>query len=212
MDIIVMLIIIVLLILAFTFLPGFKADGGSGSTGLPKKALANSGTDKLKAKMKGLARSNGWRYVENCRLTKDGVTKEIPAMVVGPFGVLAVNAVGRNGEIYGTAADEEWVQITDGGKTRFENPFSESAYMVRMIRDVLFAEKQKSVYVECFPVFCAKKVQLGVPKSLNAVTLKQLGKKLGADKYYEDKGVDFEKIADALGKTAQQEKLPMEEK
>ena len=200
MDIIIMLIIIVLLILAFTFLPGFRADGGTGENGLPKKALTESGTDKVKARLKRFAASNGWRYIEERSFTKDGITKEIPAMVVGCFGVLAVNAVGRNGEIYGTAADDVWVQITGAGKEKFENPFNESAFMVRMIRDVLIEEKQKSVPVECFPVFCAKKLQLGVPKSLNAVTLKQLGKKLSADKYYQDKGVDFEKIADALEK------------
>lgn len=156
-------------------------------------------SDKVVAAMRSFARSNRFRFIAPATIKSNGMEAKLDALVVGYFGVLGVISLGYNGEIYGEANEETWVQVNDGDKrNRFPNPIDETSQAVRTVRDVLFAAKLKKVPVEIMYVFANPSAQLALPRSIAPLTLKSFKSTLNQQKYLDDSGLDMDKVEQAL--------------
>ena len=175
---------------------------------LKKRKSPAAGRDKGAGKavsvMHAFARANGFRFFgPGTYQSAKGGTGRLDAVVAGYFGILGVKALGYNGEIYGAAGEEEWLQVApDGARQKFANPVSEASADMRVLRDVLFAAKMRQVPVEIVCVFTSKKAQLALPKNTGHYTMKEFKSLLQKDKYLADKGIDLDKLAGVL-QTAQ---------
>lgn len=165
-----------------------------------KKAKgAASGIGGVVGVAKRFARSNGFKVIAPATLQRSGKTAQLDALVIGYFGVLGVKAYGYNGEIYGNATEENWLQVAGNGKrTPFKNPLQQAAADVRVIRDALFESKMKTIPVEVVCVFADPKAQIAVPGGAGYYTAKTFKQLLGKEKYLADKGLDLEKAEQAL--------------
>lgn len=151
------------------------------------------------------ARSNSFKFISPAIVSTNGRTANLDALVVGYFGVLGVKEFGYNGEIYGSATEEEWLQKNgEDERTYFPNPIRQAALDVRVLRDVLFESKLKNVPVEVVAVFCNKKAQLALPRQTGHYTYKDFKTLLSKEKYMGDTGLDLEKVEAAFRKAAQQ--------
>lgn len=167
------------------------------------KVAKSQGKDTAKqsavSAVRRFARSNGFRVIAPANLAKNGRFANLDAVVVGYFGVLGVKAYGYNGEIYGNASDEKWLQMAaDGTRNYFLNPVAEAAKDVRVIRDALFGYKMKTVPVEVVCVFTNPKVQMAVPRSVPYLTQKTFKQLLDKEKYLQDTGLDIDVVEKAL--------------
>lgn len=165
----------------------------------PATRGAAAGAEKAAAAARNFARSNGFRFIAPAHLSAKGATADLDAIVVGYFGVLGLRAYGYNGEVYGSAGEKEWLQVSPREeRTTFENPLTQASADVRVIRDVLFGQKLKQIPVEVLCVFTDAKVQLALPKDAGHYTLQSLKSQLSKEKYLEDKGFELEAVEKAL--------------
>ncbi len=151
------------------------------------------------AALRGFARSNNFRFICPATLAKNGRTASLDALAVGYFGVLGIISLPQNGEVYGSAGEKEWLQISPNGqRNRFPNPIAEASVSVRVIRDVLAAPKLRKVPVEVLCVFTSPKLRPALPRSLEYFTVQSFKKRLGLEKYLEDCGLDLDEVENAL--------------
>ena len=156
---------------------------------------------KAVAAAKRFARSHSFGFIKNPNLSANGRTARMDALVVGYFGVLGVKALGYGGSIYGHADEKVWVQKTnDANRREFPNPLQEAATDIRVIRDILFAEKLKTVPVEVVVVLTNDKADLALPKQTGHYTLKEFRALLKKEKYRKDTGLDLEKLKACMEK------------
>lgn len=152
------------------------------------------------------AGAHGYKFISPATLARNGAVAKLDGIVVGYFGVLGIKTLGYNGNIYGSASEEEWLQLGDNEeRTYFPNPLLEAAADVRVIRDALFAAKMKQIPVEVVCVFTEPRVQLALPKKTGHYTLKTFKSLLQKDKYLADTGIDIEKVEGILRESILQE-------
>ncbi|MGD9559678.1 MAG: nuclease-related domain-containing protein [Oscillospiraceae bacterium] len=164
-----------------------------------KPQARSSGTGRAAGKMRSFARSNDFRFLGPATLESGGRTARLDALVIGYFGVLGLISLGYNGEIYGSATDKQWLQVSpDKTREYFDNPVLEAAADVRVIRDALFADKQKQVPVEVVCVFTDRRAQIAIPPKVGYLTMKSLGALLQKEKYLEDAGLDLDRVENAI--------------
>ncbi len=170
-----------------------------------KRKDRNNKSSRVVGAAKSFARSNGYKCISPATLVRNGAVANLDAVIVGYFGVLGVKALGYNGTIYGSAGDDEWLQVTDEEERHyFKNPLNEAIADVRVIRDALFQVKLKQVQVEVVCVFADPDVQLALPKNTGHYTFKDYKSLLGKDKYLADAGIDIEKIEQVLRESVEQ--------
>ena len=144
---------------------------------------------------KRFARSHSFVFINKPRLSANGRDANLDALVIGYFGILGVKAMGYGGTIYGSADEKVWVYKTDDANRReFPNPLQEAAVDIRVIRDILFASKMKTVPVEVVAVFTNENAALALPKQTGHYTLKEFRALLSKEKYLKDTGLDLEKL------------------
>lgn len=157
------------------------------------------GAERAVAAARSFARSNSFRCIVPAGLETDKGNARLDAIVVGYFGVLGVKAYGYNGEIYGSAGEKEWLQVSPREeREKFPNPMDEASADVRVIREALFAAKLKQIPVEVVCVFTDPKVQLAVPKETGYLNMQGFKNLLAKEKYLDDKGFDLDKVENAI--------------
>lgn len=150
------------------------------------------------------ASSNGFRCIEPVKMTRDDQTANLDAVVVGYFGVLGVISLGYNGQVYGEADDDEWVQVgKDKTRHYFQNPIKEAATAARVLRDVLVTANFKKVPVEVIYVFNNQDVQLAIPPTAGHFTPSNFRPYLSKDKFLKDVGLDLDAVEQAIRTAAQ---------
>lgn len=153
------------------------------------------------------ARRNSGRLIAPATLESANGTAALDALVIGYFGILGVKALGYSGEIYGSAKEEEWLQVdSDKKRSYFPNPVLEAAADVRIIRDALFAAKLKKVPVEVVAVFTDNHAQLALPRGTGHYNMKEFKALLAKDKYEVDSGLDLDKTEAAIRAVLKQKK------
>ncbi len=148
--------------------------------------------------VKSFASRNGYEVIVPGKISHGTAVADFDALVVGTFGVLAVYSIGYYGQVYGSEKDETWAQTTSRGRVTFKNPLTQAEAQARLVREVLFDHKIKSVPVEAVCVFPNSATELVVPRSTPVHRLKDFSAMLLKDKYTEDRKVDIDAVAKAL--------------
>lgn len=146
-----------------------------------------------------------WRILDNVTLgdKKGEVTAD--HLVIGPFGVLVLTDLHRQGNYYGELRDEEWV-ISTGGENQVEtlrvrvpSPVKNNERFVAALRARLTAGEIYNIQVDALCPLTQPKIEVYVTGA-GALTVPagRLREVLGRQKYQKDNGVDTGRIADLL--------------
>lgn len=179
----------------YYFLTRMNADGTKKKR--DAKNISNAAGSALAA-TKRFAAMQHFEVIAPAHLAKNGKFADLDFILVGCFGLLCVKCVGLGGEIYGSASDAKWLQVTGGERIPFDNPIQQAAADTRLVRDALFTAKMKNVNVETVCVFTNRKAQLSLPRSTGHYTLKDYRALLGKDRLRAEKNVDIAKAAAAV--------------
>ena len=168
----------------------------------PPKILEPIGREqdcsKVVRAVKSFASRNGYEVIVPGKISFGTGVSDFDAIVVGSFGVLAVRSVGYSGQVYGSENEEKWVQTTAKGRIEFKNPLRQAQADSRLVREVLFENKLKSVPVETMCVFPSHATELIVPRSTPVYRMKDFSAQLLKDHYTDDRKVDIDAVAKAL--------------
>lgn len=143
-----------------------------------------------------------FRVIEGIKLPYGDKTVAVSQILIGFFGIIVLNVKEEKGEIYGDPSSAEWLQVTVKGKDEnrsetkryFKNPSKELQEQVDAVRRVLSAANIYRVNIEGYIVFAEKKTALSVGKGLPVLTLRELKKLLGKEKYSADGNLDVPQV------------------
>lgn len=147
---------------------------------------------------KRMALMNGYQILSPACLAKDGKLADLDFILVGTFGVLCVKCVGRGGSIYGSVGDAMWLQVKNQDRISFANPLLEAERDTRVVRDILFSAKLKSIPVETVCVFTNPSASLALPRSTGHYTVKEFRALLGQSRFLQERKIDLEAVCTAL--------------
>lgn len=154
------------------------------------------GTQKAVRVLRRFARSNGYRFLAPVPGAPDA---QVDALAVGVFGVIGLKAYGYSGEIYGTPQDKDWLRVGyEDTREYFPNPILEGNRDVQALRSALQKTKARNVPIEVAVVFTNRKAALAVGRGGGVMKNKEWKALLGRDKYQQEKGVDIDKVWQAL--------------
>lgn len=153
---------------------------------------------KVTAALKKIGLFKKWKVIENVQFNDGKNDVIISQVVIGSFGVIAVQSRDFPGQVYASPNDKKWVNINDKDKTHFDNLIQLAQDNANSIRKIF---SQKNIYrVEIFTlaVLSGHKLELYAPSGLSIVDLKKLKKEMKDKKYKEDKNIDVEKICEVF--------------
>lgn len=143
-----------------------------------------------------------WKVLDGVTLAdKEG---EVTAdhLVIGPFGVLVLSDIHRQGGYYGDLRDREWV-ISTGGEDKVEtmrmripSPVKNNQRFVAALRALLTKAEVYNIQVEALCPVTQSKIEIYVTGANTAVVgAGKLRETLGRQKFQKDNGVDIERLA-----------------
>lgn len=156
--------------------------------------------------LRSMAPLREWKVLDGVTLTDKKGEVTADHLVIGPFGLLALCDIHRQGGYYGELRDEEWV-ISTGGEDKVEtmrmrvpNPVKTGERFVAALRALLTKGEVYNVPVEALCPVTQGKIQVYVTGAGAAVVeAGKLRELLSRQKYQKDNGVDTEKVAALLG-------------
>lgn len=202
-NIVVNVLIIILILVVFFYLLYWL--GGESIIFFRKKKVKNDpeAGEKVLAPLQRFARVRSYRVLPDLTLYYKGEGAHYDAVLVGYFGVLFVTAMGQGGEVYGSDEEEQWLQVFEEERSRFENPGISNSQRVKVMRAVLSDAGLKIPVLEGMTVFTQKDAVVNVPRSTPHMRLEDLGSNIDKAKYITDNGVEIEKVVEALEKYRQ---------
>ena len=93
------------------------------------------------------------------------------ALLVSPSGVTAYWGADQDGTVYG-GPDEQWAQISGGGRRPFRNPMLAAEDARKQLRDALTAAKFGAFLVNAKVVMPATGAELAIPRNTPVVAIK----------------------------------------
>lgn len=193
----VVLVLALFGIAVYLLSPARKTEKTAKAGPIPDDEHANA--EAVLRQLRRYAATNEFRVVEPVHIENSKASADLDALLVGWFGVLGVKCLGYGGTIYGQPSDAEWVQEMNGQRRVFANPLKRAEQSARAVRQALFEAKIKNVPVETVVVFTGKKTQLALPRSCGHYTIDQFSTYLKSVHFEEDKKVEVEPVAAALG-------------
>ncbi len=147
-----------------------------------------------------------YKVLDNLTLTVGTQTVTIDHLLVGNFGLIFVTDLVGRGDYYGELDDKNWVCNTfnkrDEATLRvgsYENPLHHNQNCMKVVREILSAEKIFGIAMEDAAVSTHKRGDFLVTGGTNkAFNLRGLSPFLNKEKFQVDKGVDVEKITALL--------------
>lgn len=139
-----------------------------------------------------------WKVINDIYLPLYDKTTQVDHILIGPFGVLAVETKNYAGQVYGSPSDKEWTHICGDEKHKFYNPMMQNKTHVDNIRYLFSKENIYNINIDSLVVFADKKLELYMPKNLPVIRINKLKKELRKSKYDKDNGVDVDKLYNAL--------------
>lgn len=118
-------------------------------------------------------------------------------VVVGIFGVLVVNCLEANGEVYCNLSADRWAVAGKKKTVKVENPIKRTEKGVFAMREHFSRQKLYKMQIDSISVYSPKSVPCDAG-GLPLVSLKKLKSMLEREKYHTDNGVDMEKVARVL--------------
>lgn len=164
----------------------------------PRRAKADANTAAAVKLLKSFAARSQSRVLGPVTLKKGDKTAQLDGVLVGYFGVLGLKTFGYNGQVYGTPKDAHWLWVSANKRENFDNPIEECALAARIMREALMNAGVRNPDCEATYVFTAPKLELCIPRSVGAMTLKELKSYLRKEKFHADKGYDLDVLCKAL--------------
>lgn len=126
----------------------------------------------------------------------DGTT-QIDHVIIGPYGVTAIETKNYAGRIYGALENKYWVQELGRARNEFYNPLKQNETHVKTLKYILKKEGLHYVNVENLVVFTSKQSKIFLNEPLPVLKLKGVKNWIQSHK---SNRVKIEKVADVIGK------------
>ena len=157
-------------------------------------------TKKTEQTIRRFASAKGYKVLTDVTVPYRNSTPSFDIILVGVFGVLGVNTCGLGGEIYGSAKEDEWLQIFEGERTHFPNPLDENTKNMGALRSALSENGIKIKGSESLLVFTQKQVKVNVATNLPYAYVDGLRSTLDQAKFAADNKVDIDSVCAMLEK------------
>lgn len=146
------------------------------------------------------ANANGYKMLADVTVTHKGDTGHFDAVIIGTFGILGLNACGLGGEIYGSAKEEEWLQIFEGERFHFPNLIDANIKNMGVLRSALAERGIRVKEAASLTVFTqkGKKVELNLANNLPFATVDGLRTALDVAKFKADNQTDIDAVYTAI--------------
>lgn len=213
MDLNIIIFIVIVIVAGFLAFAGTmyviglnRENRGLGGAGADKAKKGGAmpddehkGAEAVVRAVRRFAAAEGYAAIAPVQVQGSKDAADLDVVLVGWFGVLGVKCLGYGGEVYGSADEPQWTQVLPQGRRTFENPMTRAGKSARALRDALFAAKLKNVPVETVVVFTNPAASLNLPRSTGHYTEKTFLAFLKGGHFLEDKKVEVEPVAAALG-------------
>ncbi len=164
----------------------------------PRRASKNGNTAAVLRLLRYTAANIGGKVIEAVELQKDGDSYYFDGVLIGCFGVYAVQCYGHNGQIYGNPKDKQWLWVSANKRESMANPVDQAEQATRVLRECLIKAGLRNPECEVGFVFTDARAELCVPRSVSPMKTKDLRKQLGKEKYRKDKGFDTDRVSEIL--------------
>lgn len=136
----------------------------------------------------------GYKVVKDVVLEADKGDVPIDAVMIGPFGIVAVEVYFCRNQVYAHQNDIKWVHISGGKKEYIDNLYKKGAVQKNAIRRLLSKNGIYNIEIGGICVFDGPKLELYAPKDLPAVTLSGLKKELKKPFYKRETNINIERV------------------
>lgn len=160
--------------------------------------IGKTGEKAVKKVLKKICRKYDYRLINDLYLPLYDKTTQIDHVVIGAFGIMAVETKAMSGEVFGNDFDENWVQIIGDKRHKMYNPLRQNKTHVDCIKHLLRQEQIYRVEVDSLVVFAGKKVTLNIQKGLPVISLSYVKKFFKKSRYQNDNGVNVQKLYETL--------------
>lgn len=169
----------------------------------PKKKVQADNRERsvkaIKRILSGYVRRNDGRVIYSMDVASSKTSGSADAILIGYFGALVLVGCDFEGDLYIDSADvEKMTQIVKKERAQHDNPALAAKTAAKAVNEMLREKKVYRVPVENGVVFTNARATANVPGSVPTYTPKKLKKALRANRFLEDKGVDPDKVAEAL--------------
>lgn len=153
----------------------------------------------LKKVLSGYVRKYEGRVIYSIDLASSKTSGSADAILIGWFGALVLVGCDYSGDLYvDDAKAASMTQIVKTEREKHDNPFLQASKAAKAVNEMLREKKVYRVPVESAVVFTGSGAKPNIPPSIPHFTPKQLKKALSGGRFIEDKGVDADKVAEAI--------------
>lgn len=160
--------------------------------------IGRSGELQVASRLKKIAARYGWVLKNDVYLPLYDKTTQIDHLLIGDFGVLAIETKNISGVIYGDAQSKDWLQEIGKRKNKLYNPLLQNKAHTDCLAHHLRKAGLKNVSVSGLVLFSAKDVYLNLPKNLPVLTLDRLESYLKQSSFHVRSSADPDAICRAL--------------
>lgn len=151
--------------------------------------------------IKRLCRIKGFKVVQNVKLSSDKEESLIDLVVIGLFGVIAIQTRGFDEQIYAYESDKKWLNVNGESKTYFENLILVGENDKNALRKLFSQNDIYNINIYQLAIFDGKKTELYVPLNLPVILKKNLKKEFKKPIYNKTyNNVNINKIKELLEK------------
>lgn len=143
-----------------------------------------------------------WKVLDGVTLSDKEGQVTADHLVIGPFGVLALTDIHRQGGYYGDLRDAEWVISTGGEdkpetlRMRVPSPVKNNQRFVAALRTVLTKAEVYNIQVDALCPVTQTRIEVYVTGANNLVVgVGKLRETLNRQKFQKDNGVDIDQLA-----------------
>ena len=155
--------------------------------------------------LKKMSSIREWKVLTDLEFSDDKSSGSADQMVVGPFGVLLVKDLYRQGGYYGDLDAEEWV-ITDGSqdqaahfREKIPSPLLECRRAADVVRRRIIKGGLTNINVYSVAVTTQRKTEVYIPGGAEQVmTLNGMKSMLDTDRFKKDRGVDVGRVLELI--------------
>ena len=182
----------------FVFLLVLILWGGSYLLDFTDRKRLVYGKKKVKTALLNFSKQRGFKLFRNLTLDLDGERIHFDNLVVGFFGLLAVNVLEPQGEYCGEESEDKWVYTDkDSNRDYIENPIKQNTDALSKLKKAI--GKEAGIYkfsTDAVTVFGGKesKTQVYTKSQDKVCYAKNFNAFLKDERFTKDTGVDLDKL------------------
>lgn len=161
------------------------------------------GKKKTKNTLLKFAKMRNYKLFSNITIDYNGVKTHFDYLVVGVFGLLAVNVLEPTGEYCGEENIDKWVYSSNKTRDYIENPIKQNQDALVTLKKMIGKELDLYKYsLESITVFGGRegKTQIYTKADDKICFAKNLGKLLKSSKFNTDNKMNVEAVANLIAK------------